>query len=225
MERIMDPAIDLLDKLQIQLEDAWNERRDDTLVDKLAAEHPTLAEDLYEFFGYLVSQTLAADEKRPDLASADQRMRAWLEAEGFVQAAALRDSQRRSATTATTPATPPTMSVLALMKSRTGRLASQLAGGMERMTVQLLTALSDNASVVPERARQELARQAHKSWGISETETLEAMAVTGRAGVRQARVAASRDRPYARKPMSYEAIVKQSDLSDADQEFWLNLAK
>ena len=61
-----------------QIELAWYEQRDYRLVDKLAAENPTLAKGLYEFFALVVKSRREYGERRPELAEDSRRTRAWL---------------------------------------------------------------------------------------------------------------------------------------------------
>lgn len=56
------PAISLdretLDRLCAEIEIAWLERQDDTVVDRLAAQHPAYARSLYDFFSLLIAADL-----------------------------------------------------------------------------------------------------------------------------------------------------------------------
>ncbi|HZS08491.1 MAG TPA: hypothetical protein VFD58_26895 [Blastocatellia bacterium] len=47
-----------LDRLCAEIEIAWEDRRDDTAVDRLAAQHPEYARPLYDFFSLLVALEL-----------------------------------------------------------------------------------------------------------------------------------------------------------------------
>jgi hypothetical protein len=84
-----------------RLEMDWNERRDHTIVDLLAAEYPQFAADLYEFFAILAQSDFDLSVPRMG-ASADRnalntmlndavnvRVQAWLTAEGHARASEL----------------------------------------------------------------------------------------------------------------------------------------
>jgi hypothetical protein len=86
---------DLLLAFCEQIEMAWNARRDATVVDGLAAAHPTLAEGLYEFFALLIQSELDLDQPEPRLAERDALARQRLEAGGYAEAA---DIARREGT-------------------------------------------------------------------------------------------------------------------------------
>jgi len=112
---------DLLQALCEQLEIMWNEHRDATLVDRLAADHPEFAGALYEFFGILVQAELDLDRHDSTLADADTRARTWLDAGGYEQVA---EAARRHATPPSTAgAGTPTLSPIAT-PSRGGAQAS-----------------------------------------------------------------------------------------------------
>lgn len=95
---------DLFEQLQVlceRLEMDWNERRDHTIVDLLAAEHPQFAADLYDFFAILVQSDFdlsvprigtSADQNAPDTIHNDAvnvRAQAWLTVEGHARASEL----------------------------------------------------------------------------------------------------------------------------------------
>ena len=48
----------LLDRLCVEIEIAWEDQRDDTAVDRMAAEHPDYARPLYDFYSLLVAVEL-----------------------------------------------------------------------------------------------------------------------------------------------------------------------
>lgn len=58
---------DTLDLLCAEIEIAWADRQDDTVADKLAAQHPEYARSLYDFFSLLVA--LELDEEPGGTAS------------------------------------------------------------------------------------------------------------------------------------------------------------
>ena len=49
---------ELRERLELEIEEGWNTAHDNTVVDRLAREHPALAQDLYEFFADIVAMTV-----------------------------------------------------------------------------------------------------------------------------------------------------------------------
>jgi hypothetical protein len=78
---------DLLHALCEEIEIAWGAHRDATVVDRLAAGHPGLAEALYEFFALLIQAELDLDQPDEELAKHDARAKQRLEAGGYAEAA------------------------------------------------------------------------------------------------------------------------------------------
>jgi len=76
-----------LARLMEEIERVWMEDRDESVVDRLAKEHPELAEELYLFLATLVDATDQLGRPRPELAQSAARTRAWLEREGLARAA------------------------------------------------------------------------------------------------------------------------------------------
>src|SRR5690348_14999990 len=80
--------------LMEQIERAWMEHGDYALVDRLAAQHPALAEKLYSFFATVVDAPDELDRSRPELEKQSKRVRDWLhEGGGFAIAAAAAESE------------------------------------------------------------------------------------------------------------------------------------
>lgn len=238
-------ATDLFQQLIVQLEHAWNRNREDQLVDRLAAEHPELAEQLYEFFADLVEADLELDRPRPDLAAADERARQWLEREGYRKASAARSAaaveKTPTPTAATTgpssspePVTPPRAPrptpaggaviraprpFLGLLREETGESTSVLAAALD-VTADFLVDISDNADVLTEAARAELADRAARARGIDHGRSLAALATCDSKFKR----AASRDSPYRPHKVTYAELVRRSGLAPEQQQYWLRFA-
>jgi len=80
-----DQIFDLME----EIERAWMERGDHSVVDRLAAQHPALAEKLYLFFATVVDAPDELDRSRPELAEQSKRISDWLrEGGGFAAATA-----------------------------------------------------------------------------------------------------------------------------------------
>lgn len=74
---------DLLFTLCERVEITWNARRDAAIVDQLAAEHPSYAEALYEFFALLIQSERNLDGQDSTFAQHDARAKDWLESGGY----------------------------------------------------------------------------------------------------------------------------------------------
>jgi hypothetical protein len=94
---------EVLDALFEQIERAWNARKDPTLVDRFAAEHPEHADALYDFYILLAQAEIELDQSRPELAPSDARIKSWLKTEGFARAAIQANSPAILNVTATSP--------------------------------------------------------------------------------------------------------------------------
>ena len=213
---------DLLNRLRLEIERAWNASQDEEIVHRLARAHPELSSRLYEFFSDVVAMSLEPDESRPELKKADDRMRAWLETEGYRKIAQSRQEAKQVTTPATTPmSTPQPQNLIALLKGRTGEGVDALAGEMG-ITSRFLLDLSDHPTAVPERARREVARRVEHNWSVAEDETL--LAFQPPTVATQMRRAASRSRPFTSQEVSYDSIVRRSGLEDEQKHLWLSLA-
>lgn len=233
---------ELLQQLIVQLEHAWNASRDDSLVDRLAAEHPMLAEDLYEFFADLVEAELEQDRPRPELAAADERVRQWLEREGYRRA----EAARRGATTEQMPSPTPVDTrlsstavpslahrtaragggdvaaprpFLGLLREATGQSTSILASALD-VTRDFLVDISDNADVLPEAVRSEFADRADRTCGVDRRQSLAALSTSDR----QFERAASRKGSYQNQAVTYADLVHRSGLDPERKRYWLGLA-
>lgn len=101
-------------RLYEQLETQWNDQRDPATVDRLAAEHPQFATELYEFFAILVEAASEVHPSQRNPATAHERARApddavsarvhaWLVAEGHARAAELARQVRPDASSTPPP--------------------------------------------------------------------------------------------------------------------------
>lgn len=88
------------------------------------------------------------------------------------------------------------------------------------VSVIFLSDLSSHPGVAPQRARREFAKRAKSNLlGVNEDE------VFGSFECSYQPVAAFRDQPFLEEEINYEKIVKRSDMSDEQKQYWLSLAE
>jgi hypothetical protein len=222
----------LLAGLTTDLERAWLEKADPDLVDRLAAEYPALAEDLYDFFAMVVEATEIPSAERPELTESDDKARAWYEREGRSRLAAAYQELRQTAgqvtpgVTSSAGATPLRRVAEGGAIGFLGTLKTLIGENLDEIAVRLdvprifLYSVSVHPQVVPTGAREELARRAELTGKVSWSDAL----MLFETSQVQRRVAASRDGPYTASPPSYVDIVNESEMNDADRKFWLSFA-
>jgi len=89
------------------------------------------------------------------------------------------------------------------------------------ITVPFLSDLSSHPNVIPFRARNESARRAADNLpGVSERDVLDSFG----GGLYQ-QAAAFRDTPFPEEEISFEKLVRRSDMSEEQKEYWLSLAE
>ena len=87
--------------------------------------------------------------------------------------------------------------------------------------VPFLSDLSGYPNVIPFRARKEFARRAANNLpGVSERDVLDSF----ERGLHQ-QAAAFRDAPFPDEEVDFEKIIRRSDMSDEEQQYWLSLSK
>jgi hypothetical protein len=234
---------DLLPLLRGEIERAWNARGDYDVVNRLAAEHPSLADELYGFFADVIEAERELGRARAELAAMDDRVREYLDREGFRRAAEAKVAATRTDGTAgaigTGPLGNPTMrkvaegakesfearrpqgepnTFLALLRHMTGESMESLATALE-ITPTFLVLVSDHGSSVPPRAQKELARRAASALKLNENALLASFSVAPQA----LRQAASRQKAYSAERRSFAQMVKSSGLDVKQREYWLAL--
>jgi hypothetical protein len=211
--------VELLNRLRLDIERAWNQSEDDEMVHVLARKHPELSEDLYEFFADIVAMSFASELAATN---GEDRMTAWLESGGFAKIA----QARREAKTSSTPSTRPTpivdaTNLVAFLKAKTRKDMDALALALG-ISSRFLLDLSNHSTVLPEKARLELAQRAEQQMSIARLETLRILHGLARANPMQR--AASRSAAFTPQSTTYEAIVNRSGLDNDQKRFWLSLA-
>jgi hypothetical protein len=205
-----------------QIEHAWYEQPDYRLVDKLAAENPTLAKELYEFFALVVKSRREYGERRPELADDSKRTRSWLEREGFAIAAAVRRGAQSTTTgeeataTPTEAAAPSPASFIATLKKLTGETSLNTLAAELDIPPQFLVLVSEHSEALTPGARTELVERATRKRKIAPAILSESLS----GGHFQ--LAASRDTPIQQGTLTYEQLVKRAKMDKAVEEFWLS---
>jgi hypothetical protein len=200
------PEVSLLSRCRVEIETAWNESMDDSVVHRLAAEHPELTDELYAFFADVVESQYHLGQTRPEFAVLDAKVREVLEG-------------ARGHSAAARPIT-----FLALVREATGELVDTIAASMH-VTPDFLVEASERGAVLPLQARAELVRRARamsQRRGTTEIDEREGVASFDVSSALDR--AASRDAAYERTEVTYRELVERSSLSDADKQFWLGLA-
>jgi hypothetical protein len=190
----------LLSRCQLEIELAWNKSRDVSVVYRLVAEHPALADDLYEFFVDVIEAEDEYDRPRLDRAEMDRKVREMLEE---AATSVVRPTGRRT--------------FLRLLMDAKDEPLEAIAASLD-VTADFLVDLSDNGRVLPMKARRELVRRAQTARAIDEAEAIGSFDVMSR------RKAASRDGAYRPSRLTYEGLVKRSGLSAEQKGFWAELA-
>jgi hypothetical protein len=110
--------------------------------------------------------------------------------------------------------------LLARLRRITSLKATAIAEKMG-MSVPFLSDLSSHPNVIPFGARKELAiRAANNLPGVSERDVLDSFSF----GSFQ-QTAAYRDTPFSEEAVSFEKLVRRSDMNEEQQQYWLSLAE
>jgi hypothetical protein len=110
--------------------------------------------------------------------------------------------------------------LLARLRQITRLKATTIAEKMG-MSVPFLSDLSSHPNVIPIRARKESARRAANNLpGVREQDALDSFGY----GLYQ-QAAAYRDIPFPDEEVDFEKIVRRSDMSDEQKQYWLSLAR
>lgn len=223
---------EILDALYAEVEAAWIGRRDPSVVDRLANEHPRFSEELYGFFADLVlgegEEGVLEDAEGAPRWSVQE----WLEREGHQigrdAAAAARDGTTPPDAPPALPIPPAatgsgaTRSLFTLLEDATdldGRdIADQIG---PHVTLEFLLATGQHPELFPMRVREELARRAEQVFGISATTSLSSFDYVP---VRHLR-AASRSQAFGAGPSSFRDLLRRCGLSAEQQMYWISIAK
>jgi hypothetical protein len=211
---------ELLTELFAEIECAWTDGQDRTLVFKLAQQHPEFSEELHEFFADLVVDPVYPDEVANRFLEGEERVAEWLNQSAFDIASSVTAAPKDTSTSTSADAETPEYgsNLIVFLKKRTQNALPNIVRRLENVTVEYLILVSRHPQIVPQRAKEFIAKQIEDVWGISSGDSFHFLTVNPRA-VR----AASRSSPFGPEPRTFEELLKRSDLSKEQMSFWLNL--
>lgn len=201
----MATASPSLDELLAATERAWIDRRDAAVVDRLAAEHPEHAEELYAFFSGLVFGDDEAAVPGEVARQAAERTRTWLDDEGFERA---REAAVRVPRT-----------FARFLQRRTEQDPETIARRIGDVSWELLAQVSRYPALVPRPVREELASRIARHWPIPAAESLRAIETS-----EPVPRAASRKHPYPPPPATFEELLGRSSLTASQRALWADFA-
>jgi hypothetical protein len=237
--------VDRLGELFAEIEQAWLDRGDCTIVYRLSDQHPEFREFLYEFFEDLV----LGPEESPDSAKvveAEDRLQQWLESTGFDIARQVAAQPGASSTTTVgseggaspaawkaeskddlnqdrasevKPLGPShTTNLLLFLRERTKLKIQMIAASLTNVTTEYLILISRHPNIVPAVVKKTLATNIEQVWGIAPSDSIQYLDKAPNV-VR----AASRSRPFTREPQTFEELLDRSELNQEQRSFWVHL--
>lgn len=225
-------SMEFPEDLCARIETAWITRRDDTLVDRLAAEHPEHAAALYEFFTMLIEGELTVPPSQEDVERSAARAQSWLEDEGFALASSIAKAEREKTPDASplppadsgnvhdlrpraeAKAQAARLAYLGLLQERTGRDVDEITEKMD-VEASIIKFVQRQPADKFKSARAKIVHLGAQAWGVAEEEGEEALAV-------QLPMAALRR--SSAESLTFEQVIKRSGMSAAKKKFWLKLA-
>lgn len=225
---------EVLDALYAEVEAAWIDRRDPSVVDRLAAEHPRFSEELYGFFADLVLGEGDEGVLGHTTDAPRWSVQEWLEREGHQigqhAAAAARGGTTPPDAPPALPLVPasassgsaPTRSFFTLLEDRTDLDGEDIADQLgPHVTLELLLMTGQHPELFPKRMREELARRAEQVFGISAALSLASFDYVPMRHLR----AASRSQSFGAAPTSFRELLRRCGLSPEQQMYWISIAK
>lgn len=233
----------LREDLLAEVEAAWIGRRDATVVDRLAAQHPEYAEDLYEFFADLFFAERRDKISEEGESGLGESLERWFEEKGQHIAREAAESAR-SATSATLPTDPAAQDAiepadsnatgtqtedaresarpyLALVEDHTGLDTNEIAERLgDGYTAELLLLTQRYPQLYPAPVRSEFASRTEQQFGIPSEQVLLSFEYQP-----ELRVAASRSKAYGASPSTWEDLLQRAGLTPERQRSWADLAK
>lgn len=244
--------VDRLGELFAEIEQAWLDQKDRTVVYRLSEQHPEFRELLYEFFEDLV----LGPEESPDSANfveAEDRVQQWLESTGFDIALQAATQPGTSSTTNTD-----SNSVVSLSGTKAEGLDTKVEGkndpNQERssevkppgqsQTTNLILFLRDRtklkipmitASLKNVTTEYLILMSRHPNIVPAVVKKTIAENIEQVWGIPMNDsiqclsveprfvIAASRSRPFSPEPQTFEELLDRSELNQEQKLFWLNL--
>jgi len=216
----------VLEALCAEIEIAWKDEGDDGRVDELAAAHPDLSEELYEFLADLIEVELsdAGDDQGDDGFSTF--VKNWLEGGGYktAQSFARQEALKTTLSSPSTPDTPPSapgqiLPFVGLLRTKTGLATRDIAKrmGQDEVSVELLTLVSRFPQVVPAPVCKELVQRV-VPLGVNEQEAYNSFVTP------TSQIAALRDSEFPNEEMSFELLLERSNLRAKARRYWQKVA-
>lgn len=227
---------DILRDLLAEIDRAWRDKKDRTIVDRLSRDYPEFQDELYEFFSDLV---LGPEQQLSNKQSdAEDDVHRWILATGLDVARTTRcsilsaptssahnspgsatlqgpDSNRESTDLKTPAGVPHTW--IAFLRTRTKLRLPDLAMALPHATTEYLVLVSRHPAVVPSTVKEQLAQYTQERFGIPRQDSLQCLSEAPRL-LR----AASRSKPFDSDPVSFADLLDRAALNPADKNFWLN---
>lgn len=227
---------DILSDLLAEIDRAWRDKKDRTIVDRLSREHPEFQDELCEFFSDLV---LGPEQQlSDDMSNAEDDVHRWILATGLDIARTTRCSVL-SGPTSSAPDSPSSATLqdaesnpdsgdlkrpagvpdtwIAFLRTRTKLRLPDLAMALPHVTTEYLVLVSRHPAVVPSTVKEQLAQYTQERFGIPRQDSLRCLSEAPKL-LR----AASRSKPFDSDPVSFTDLLDRAALNPADKSFWLN---
>ncbi|HLL47923.1 MAG TPA: hypothetical protein VK399_14525 [Longimicrobiaceae bacterium] len=218
------------DALFAEVEAAWVGRRDPSVVDQLAAEHPHLSEELYEFFADLVLGEGEEGELDLPVGAGGSGLAEWLVREGYQIGREAAAAARGGApppdaphpASRASPADVPARSFFTALEDLTDLDGNEIADRIgPNVTLEFLLTTGQYPQIFPRKVREELAARAERVFGISSATSL---ATFDHVPVRHLK-AASRSQAYGAAPPSFRDLLRRCGMTPEQQMYWISMAR
>lgn len=201
----------ILSRLLAEIETAWEEHGDASLVERLASEHPQYAEELFAFMDAILEE----DAELPAGAGAATVRRTvdWLAEEHREEAVAARPEREPARAAAGPP-----QDLLGLLVEESGREPVEIVQVIADTTLELLAVFAQYPRLVKPLARKAFATRAERGLGVDRRRVL-AKFEESQPFAR----AASRRGGYGAEPQSYEELLDLAGLKEELRALWRRL--
>jgi hypothetical protein len=93
-----------------------------------------------------------------------------------------------------------------------------IAAMLKNVTIEYLVLISRHPNIVPTAVKKTLAANIEQVWGIALNDSIQCLDIKPNV-VR----AASRSRPFAPEPQTFEELLDRSELNQEQKSFWVHL--